>query len=126
MTVDEARAVVAKHSGALGEQLRLHDWHIEVAYTRLPEGTLGRCRVNSPYCRASIEIDNEQVDDGDEMLFTLRHEFAHIFCWPMHAYGEHVEAMTAGKSNDSAWTFWLERMVWSVERLMDNKEEGES
>lgn len=119
MTVEEARAVVMPNVGSLIEQLRLHDWHIEVAYTRLPENTLGRCRVNSPYQRATIELDNDQIDDADELVKTLRHELVHVLCWPMHAFGTHAHELSDGQSTDSAWTFWLERMVWDVERLLD-------
>lgn len=119
MNADDAHAIIRANVDRLRDQLRLWDWHIDVRCKRLNEGTAGQCQVQAPYLRASIEIDNEQVSDERELLHVLRHELVHVFCWPFHAYGEHVAEMTEGDSVDSAWTFYLERMVWSVEKLLD-------
>lgn len=119
MDTSEAKRIVRENIHRLRDQLGLGDWHITTTYNRLGDDVAGRCTVHSEYKRAHIEIDNDKCDDEAEVLRILRHELVHIFCWPMHTYGVHVYEMTDGRSNDHMWTFTLERLVRSVEELLE-------
>jgi hypothetical protein len=119
MDASEVRRIVEANVERLCDQLRLWDWHLSIAYRRLDGDAVAQCDVSAPYLRATITLDNDKMDTEDEVLRALRHELIHVFCWPMHAFGQHAHDMTDGESSDSAWTFYLERLVWSVEQLMD-------
>lgn len=118
MLPSEAKSVVLANIERLRDDLRLWDWHLEITYGRLDDAS-ATCQIHPAYQRATITLDPEQLDDEQDVLRALRHELIHVFCWPMHAYGLHTEELTDGKTVDANWTFYLERMVWSVERLLD-------
>lgn len=119
MDASEARRIGLANLERLRDDLRLWEWRIDLYIGRLDGHAVAECQVNAPYCQASITLDSDKLDTETDVLRALRHELVHVFCWPMHAYGQHASDLTDNAAIDASWTFYLERMVWSVEQLMD-------
>lgn len=78
MTLDEAKKVVLKRMPALLRALGLGWWRVDVVWRKLDEGTKGECHMHPRYRRATIELDETEHDDADDLLHTLRHEALHV------------------------------------------------
>lgn len=120
MDSSKCREILLANIERLRADLRLWDWRIDIFTGRLEGNAVGEVRVHSPYQRAEITVDNDKVDDEAEALRVLRHELIHIFCWPMHAFADSTGDMDEERHKN--WTFYIERMVWSVEQMMDRHE----
>lgn len=122
MEVSQAKEIVNAHVHHLRDQLRLWDWHIDIEYRHLADDVGADCTVRAAYQQAVIRIDNEKADTPEALLGMLRHELIHIFIWPMHSFGDWASEKSGGELPDEdfhTWTFYLERMVWNVEQLLD-------
>ena len=127
MDTSELSKIVTANVERLRDQLRLWEWHIDIEYERLGEpgsayGTAGSVSVKGDYRLAVISLDGDHIENEEMALTVLRHELIHVFIWPMHAFGHWAEEKSGGQfapEDHSAYSFWVERLVGDVERLLD-------
>lgn len=123
MRLEHAKVIVDEHCDWFRYALGLNHWTIHVVYKRLDEGNLGRCYANAKYSEATIELDEEQIPDGEKLLFVLRHELLHV----LHAdYDLVVEAALKELDSRVAHSLMIhmqhvaqEKVVTMLEGMLD-------
>lgn len=123
MSEADLKALVEATLDVLRDRLGLQPWTLLVRYDRLPDGEPGNIMIQAPYERATITLDPSQIESQQEALHTLRHELIHVMIWPMHGFSDAITPALPGggmsASEFEAWRFFLERMVKTVEDLLD-------
>jgi len=92
MNEDKAvKAVTQKFIDRWKYLLGLDDWSIIIRYTKMEDGDLGECSVETPHKMATVVVDVAKHKNADHLLDTIRHELLHIF----HAQFEHHRTLAS-------------------------------
>lgn len=123
MRIEVASQVVGRNIDWFRWALGLNHWTIHVNYRRLPDGCLGRCYADAKYSVATIELDEEQIQSGDALLFTLRHELLHVlhseFDLVVNAALKEIDSKVAHSLLVSMKEAAQEKTVTMLERVLD-------
>ena len=129
MEVAAARAIVNSVIRELRWALQLQRWRIDLVFERLDaeksplngRANSAHCLADPSYLRATITIDAEAVEDGDDLLGLLLHELIHIGHAEFALYRRQVNenlTETAASTIDLAYLNACEHNVMFVERLL--------
>jgi hypothetical protein len=130
MDRSEVRAIVEREIGPLMAALGVSWWKVVVEYgpIQVPKGTpdafvaAARCDRKPDYNRATITIDPEKCDSGEDVMEYLVHELAHLVLAPFDLYRQfatkYIEANSPGDhQEDAIFAHVVEQAVIGVERI---------
>ena len=122
MDTSVAREVVNAALKPMQWRLQLQRWKVTVYYTHLGEA-FGTCTPLATQETAIIEIDNDERDDTDELLGTLRHELIHCMLADFETYRKSVAELLDDKVFNALELIFrhaVERAVANIENCLDH------
>ena len=122
MDTSAAREVVDGALKPMRWRLQLQRWKVTVYYTHLSQA-YGTCTPLANQETAIIEIDNDERENRDELLNTLRHELIHCMLADFETYRKSVGELLDDKvfnALEPVFRHAVERAVANIENCLDS------
>lgn len=119
MDQSAVKKFVNEHTNPLLRFLGLGDWEVRQDFRHMANAS-GKCSRNGEYRRAWVTYSPEDIQDEDELLDIMFHEFMHIVLWPFDLYRnvttQHIDnASSAQMADNSLFHHAIEMMLSNLE-----------
>ena len=106
MDQSKVKAIVVREFRYLRARLALQAWVVSIEYGTIEgnpvDGIKGMCWANPKYETARILLDPYQLEDEEDVKFTIRHEMLHLFHADIHLLRQVVMASIPNEDGKAA------------------------